>query len=124
LRAWRGLSAFDGRSSMRTWLYRIATNVCLDAIARRPTRTLPIERGAPLKEFAEVGPPAVETDWVEPYANELLALPEGYASPGARYEQQEAVELAFIAALQHLPASQRAVLVRREVLGFSARAGA
>jgi RNA polymerase sigma-70 factor, ECF subfamily len=120
VRVWRGLPAFAGRSSVRTWFYRIATNVCLDAIARRPRRRLPIDHGAP-SEPGDPGPPLVESVWIEPYPDETYDLPQGYAAPEARYEQQEAVELAFIAALQHLPAAQRAVLVLREVLGFSAR---
>jgi RNA polymerase sigma-70 factor (ECF subfamily) len=121
LRAWRGLSGFDSRSSLRTWLYQIATNVCLDAIARRPKRVLPIDHGPPTSATADFGPPLVETVWIEPFPDEVLDVPDGLASPEARYEQREAVELAFIAALQHLPATQRAVLILREVLGFSAR---
>jgi RNA polymerase sigma-70 factor, ECF subfamily len=121
LRAWRGLPGFDGRSSLRTWLFRIATNACLDAIARRPKRVLPIDYGPPTTQTTDFDRPLVETVWVEPYPDEALGLPEGYASPEARYEQREAVELAFVAALQHLPATQRAVLILREVLGFSAR---
>jgi RNA polymerase sigma-70 factor (ECF subfamily) len=120
LRIWRGLPAFAGRSSLRTWLYRIATNTCLDAIARRPKRTLPMDHGLPRDALGDPGAPLLESVWVEPYPDEVLGLPQGHASPEARYEQQEAVELAFIAALQHLPATQRAVLVLREVLGFSA----
>ena len=122
LRAWRGLPAFGGRSSLRTWLYRIATNACLDALARRPERVLPIDYGPPTADLtADLGPPLVESVWVEPYPDDALGLRDGYATPDARYEQREAVELAFIAALQHLPARQRAVLILREVLGFSAR---
>jgi len=120
VRVWRGLPAFAGRSSLRTWFYRIATNVCLDALAQRPRRILPIDHGPP-SESGDPGPPLVESVWVEPYPDETFDLPQGYATPEARYEQQEAVELAFIVALQHLPATQRAVLVLREVLGFSAR---
>jgi RNA polymerase sigma-70 factor, ECF subfamily len=122
LRAWRGLCGFDGRSSLRRWLYRITTNVCLDAIARRPKRVLPIDYGPPVDAEGRVpGEPMAESVWVEPYPDETLGLEDGYAGPAARYEQREAVELAFVAALQHLPARQRAVLVLREVLGFSAR---
>ena len=121
LRAWRGLAAFEGRSSARTWLYRIATNACLDAIARRPKRVLPVDYGPASAGQGDPGEPLVESVWVEPYPDERLGLADGYAAPEARYEQLEAVELAFIAALQHLPARQRAVLILREVLGFSAR---
>jgi RNA polymerase sigma-70 factor (ECF subfamily) len=121
LRAWRGLPGFAGRSSLRTWLHRIATNVCVDAIARRPRRVLPPEHGPAKGPGVEVGPPLVESVWIEPFPDERLAVPEGYAAPEARYEQRESVELAFVAALQHLPATQRGVLLLREVLGFSAR---
>src|SRR4051794_4002084 len=108
LRAWRGLKTFEGRGSPRAWLYRIATNASLDLIARRPQRVLPIERDP------EAGEPLVESVWVEPYPDD----------PDASYEQREGVELAFIAALQHLPGTQRAVLILREVLGFSAKEAA
>jgi RNA polymerase sigma-70 factor, ECF subfamily len=100
LRAWRGLGRFEGRSSVRTWLYRIATNACLDLLERRP------------KHPAE---------WPDPFPDELLEIEDGLASPDARYEQREGVELAFVAALQHLPATQRAALLLRDVLGFSAK---
>ncbi|MGH2925697.1 MAG: sigma-70 family RNA polymerase sigma factor [Solirubrobacterales bacterium] len=121
LRAWRGLRGFEARSSLRSWLYRIATNTCLDVIARRPKRALPIDYGPP--RHPDQGPllPLAESVWIEPYPDEALGRPDGYASPDARYEQREAVELAFIAALQLLPANQRAALILREVLGFSAR---
>jgi RNA polymerase sigma-70 factor, ECF subfamily len=121
LRAWRGLSSFEGRSSLRTWLYRIATNASLDVVARRPNRVLPIDYGPPTESTAQVAEPLVESVWVEPYPDDSLGIADGYAAPEARYEQREAVELAFIAALQHLPATQRAVLILRDVLGFSAR---
>src|ERR687896_1274681 len=120
LRAWRGLPGFGGRSSLRTWLYTIATNVCMDALARRSKRVLPIDYGPPSAPTKGVGEPLVESVWVEPYPDEALGLPDGPASPDARYEQREAVELAFVAALQHLPGTQRAVLILREVLGYSA----
>jgi RNA polymerase sigma-70 factor (ECF subfamily) len=121
LRAWGGLAEFESRSSLRTWLYRIATNVCLDAIARRPKRVLPQDHGPRAELSTDFGEPLVESVWVEPYPDERLGVEDGYAAPEARYEQREAVELAFIAALQHLPATQRAVLILREVLGFSAK---
>jgi RNA polymerase sigma-70 factor (ECF subfamily) len=121
LRAWRGIRKFEGRSSLRSWLYRIATNTCLDAIARRPKRVLPVDYGPASDPHDGAGEPIVESVWIEPYPDETLGLEDGYASPDARYEQRESVELAFIAALQHLPARQRAVLILREVLGFSAK---
>ena len=124
LRAWRGLSDFGGRSSLRTWLYRIATNACLDAIGRRPKRVLPVDYGPPATPSEELGEPLVESVWIEPYPDDMLAVEGGYATPEARYEEREALELAFVAALQHLPATQRAVLILREVLGFSAREAA
>jgi len=119
LRAWRALGGLQGRSSLRTWLYRIATNACLDALARRPKRVLPIDYGPP--GDADPAAPYADATWIEPYPVEQLGLEDGYASPEARYEQRESVELAFIAALQHLPPRQRAVLILREVLGFSAK---
>jgi RNA polymerase sigma-70 factor (ECF subfamily) len=122
LRAWRALEKFESRSSLRAWLYRIATNTCLDVIQRRPKRVLPIDYGPAADPHDEgVGGPLVESVWVEPYPDETIGLEDGYASPEARYEQREGVELAFIAALQLLPPNQRAALVLREVLGFSAK---
>src|SRR5918992_4685066 len=122
LRAWRGLCTFHGRGALRNWLYRIATNACLDALERRPKRVLPIDYAPPVDPGgSEPGTPLAESLWVEPYPDEIVGLDGGYAAPEARYEHREAVELAFIAALQHLPTRQRAVLILREVLGFSAR---
>jgi RNA polymerase sigma-70 factor (ECF subfamily) len=121
VRAWKSLDRFEGRSSLRSWLYRIATNTSLDAIGRRPKRILPIDYGPPADPHGGVGEPLVESVWIEPFPDETLGLEDGYASPDARYEQRESVELAFIAALQLLPANQRAVLILREVLGFSAQ---
>jgi RNA polymerase sigma-70 factor, ECF subfamily len=120
LRAWRGLNGFQGRSSPRSWLYKIATNTCLDTIARRPKRVLPFEYGPATPGASGPGEPITESIWIEPYPDELIGFQDGLASPEARYEQREGVELAFVAALQHLPARQRAVLILREVLGYSA----
>jgi len=117
LRAWRGLGRFEGRSSLRSWLYRIATNACLRAIERRPRRVLPIDYGPPADPHGELTGPVTESVWIEPYPDDDAGL----AAPEARYEQRESVERAFIAALQHLPGRQRAVLILRDVLGFSAR---
>jgi len=121
LRAWRSIGRFEGRSSLRSWLYKIATNVCLDAIGRRPKRVLPIDYGPASDPHVAPGEPVVESVWLEPYPDEMLGLEDGFAAPAASYQQREGVELAFIAALQHLPAKQRAVLIMREVLGFSAK---
>jgi RNA polymerase sigma-70 factor, ECF subfamily len=119
VRAWRGLSGFEGRSSFRSWLYTIATNACLKAIERRPKRVLPIDYAGPADPHDDPGAPLIESVWIEPYPDAQLGLQGGLAGPEARYEQRESVELAFIAALQHLPARQRAVLILRDVLGFS-----
>jgi len=121
LRAWRGLPRFEGRSSLRSWLYTIATNTCLNAIERRPKRVLPVDYGPAADPHTTPGEPLVESVWLEPYPDDKLGLEDGLAAPEARFEQREAVELAFVAALQHLPPNQRAALILREVLGFSAR---
>src|SRR4051794_8430208 len=121
LRAWRALARFEGRSSLRSWLYTIATNTCLNAIERRPKRVLPIDYGPASDPHGDyLGLPPIETTWVDPYPDQGLGLEDGYAGPEARYELRESVELAFVAALQNLPANQRAALILREVLGFSA----
>ncbi len=120
LRAWRGMRRFEGKSSLRSWLYRIATNTCLDAIGKRPRRVLPIDYGPGADPHDSPGTPLAESVWIEPYPDELLGG-DVFASPEASYEQRESVELAFVAALQHLPDQQRAVLILRAVLGFSAR---
>jgi RNA polymerase sigma-70 factor, ECF subfamily len=124
LSAWRGLPRFEGRASLRAWLYRIATNRCLDSLrdaGRRPWPSAP--PAGPAFEPPEPTRLAEPTEptWLEPYPDVLL---EGVADiapgPEARYETREAIELAFVAALQHLPPRQRAALVLRDVLGFRA----
>jgi RNA polymerase sigma-70 factor (ECF subfamily) len=125
LRAWRGLERFEGRSSLRTWLYTVSTHTCLDSAARRGRRALPVDLG-PASERAVLGDrPNTEVAWLGPYPDAGLADGPaegvaGPAGPSARYEQREAVELAFVAACQHLPGNQRAALLLFEVLGFSA----
>ena len=121
LRAWRALDRFEGRSSLKSWLYTIATNTCLNQIERRPKRVLPIDYAPAADPHGGPGAPVVESVWVEPYPDELIGVEDELAGPEARYEQRESVELAFVAALQLLPANQRAVLILREVLGFSAQ---
>ena len=121
LRAWRRLGRFEGRSSLRSWLYTIATNASLNVIARRPRRVLPIDYGPPSDPGEGPGRPLVESAWIEPYPDDRLGLADGLAGPDARYELRESVELAFVAALQYLPPNQRAALILREVLDFSAR---
>lgn len=120
LRAWRGLTRFKGHSSLRSWLYKIATNACLDLIGRRRRRVLPMDYGPAFDPHGAFGEPLSESVWIEPYPDEALGSSAGLSGPEAAYEHRESVELAFVAALQHLPVRQRAVLVLREVLGFSA----
>jgi RNA polymerase sigma-70 factor (ECF subfamily) len=121
LRAWKGIARFEGRSAPRTWLHRIATNACLDALARRRRRVLPIDYG-PARDPALGDEEAIDQSiWVEPYPDSRLELADSEPAPDARYEEREALELAFIAALQHLPPKQRGALILRDVLGFSAR---
>ena len=115
LAAWRGLDRFEGRASLRAWLYRIATNRCLNALRDRKRR--------PQEVSSMVEPPEptrlAEPTWLEPYPDVLLeGLPDTAAGPQARYETRESVGLAFVAALQHLPPRQRVALVMRDVLGF------
>jgi RNA polymerase sigma-70 factor, ECF subfamily len=118
--AWRGLPKFEGRSSLRSWLYRIATNNSLDMIAKRSERILPIDR-RPANPDVRAGEPLGGAPRLEPNPAETLAIEDGCGAPEARCEQREAIELAFTSALQLLPAKQRAVLILRGVLGFSAQ---
>jgi RNA polymerase sigma-70 factor (ECF subfamily) len=119
LRAWRKLSSFEGRSALRSWLCSIATNVCLRVIERRPRRVLPVDHGPPTEPRTGPVAPLAETTWIEPLAEELVVPDHELGGPEARYERRESVELAFIAALQHLPPRQRAALILKDVLGFS-----
>jgi RNA polymerase sigma-70 factor, ECF subfamily len=121
LNAWRALPRFEGRSSLKSWLYRIATNACLKTIERRPRRVLPIDYGPAADPHDPLAQPLVESAWLEPYPGMGIELEDRLASPDARYEQRESVELAFVAALQNIPARQRAVLILRDVLALSAK---
>lgn len=120
LRAWRGAAGLHDAHSARPWLYSIATNVCLTELERRKKRVLPHEFGPAAAAHTPPGAPQIESTWIEPYPSEGLGLTPGRANPEASYEQREALELAFVAALQHLPAAPRAMLILREVIGFSA----
>ena len=120
VRAWRALDRFDGRSSLRSWLYRIATNVCFDSLNGRSRRAMPMDLSAAPSEpvMSSLGAPLPETTWVEP-APDSRTLPDT-TDPAELAVARESVRLAFVAALQHLPARQRAVLVLREVLRWKA----
>jgi RNA polymerase sigma-70 factor (ECF subfamily) len=115
LRAWKARDRFEGRAGVRTWLYRIATNACLDVLARRPRRVLPDQLGP----AGEPGGPIAAADlpWLEPFPDRLL----DEAGPDAAVVERETIELAYLAAVQYLPPRQRAVLVLRDVLGWSAK---
>jgi RNA polymerase sigma-70 factor (TIGR02960 family) len=115
LAAWRGLAAFEGRASVRAWLYRIATNRCLNALRARSRRPQEVQAMAPPPEPTR----RTEPIWLEPYPDVLLDdIPDRSPGPAARYEARETIELAFIVGLQSLPPRQRAALVLRDVLGF------
>ena len=119
LRAWRSSGQFEGRSSVRSWLYRIATNVCLDMLRGRQRRARPMELGPPsAPDEAFLGQILPENMWVSPIADERV-LPAG-ADPAEIVEARDAVRLAFVTALQHLPPKQRATLILCEVLRFQA----
>jgi len=117
VRAWRSLDRFDGRASLRTWLYRIATNVCLDMLAERSRRARPMELG-PVGTVEDPLDPLAREHWLEPVPD-IRALPAD-ADPSELVVLRQSVRLAFVAALQHLPPKQRAVLLLTEVLGWSA----
>jgi RNA polymerase sigma-70 factor (ECF subfamily) len=118
LRAWRGIDGFQGRTSLRAWLYRIATNACIDALRGRLTRIMPVDRGPPGDPTAPLAPAPDELPWLDPAPPALWEAMT--TTPEARYSARESVRLAFVAALQHLPATQRAVLILREIIGWSA----
>jgi len=125
LGAWRGIERFEGRSTLRSWLYRIATNLCLNALRARGRR-LP-EMPPPPEQPPDPPPPTGEREaiWLEPYPDSMdEGVLDPTQDPEVRYEQREALGLAFVTALQHLPPRQRAVLVLRDVLGFRAREAA
>jgi RNA polymerase sigma-70 factor, ECF subfamily len=115
IKAWKGMPSFEGRSSLRTWLYTVATHACLDALEKKSARTLPRELGPP--SDGQVGPPRMDLPWLEPAPAELM---EPEPSPEARYSRRESVALAFLVALQRLPPRQRAVLILRDVVGWQA----
>ncbi|SFP87362.1 MULTISPECIES: sigma-70 family RNA polymerase sigma factor [Actinomadura] len=113
LRAWRGYRDFEGRASLRTWLYRIATNACLNALRHGGRRVLPAGLGGPITDPGALAPRDPEIRWLEP-------IPDERADPAAIVAGRAGLRLALIAALQHLPAQQRAVLILRDVLAWSA----
>ena len=118
VRAWRGADGFEGRSGVRSWLYRIATNVCLDMLRGAQRRARPIDLGPAAPASSALGAGLPEVTWIQPIADERI-LPEG-RDPANVATARESVRLAFVAALQHLPPRQRAVLILREVLCWRA----
>jgi len=118
IRAWRGLSRFEGRSALRSWLYRIATNVCLDMLSSRERRARPMDLGPALTADNALGAALPEERWIEPIPDARAVPADG--DPAAVTELRETIRLAFVAALQHLPPRQRAVLILREVLQWQA----
>src|SRR5256885_7202782 len=120
LRAWRGLESFQGRSALRPWLYRIATNACLDVIASRRRRALPNATGPAAGAGESVPGPVMEPLWIEPLPDNLIDL-RPTVNPHAHYDARESVTLAFLATLQTLPGRQRAALILRDVLGWKAK---
>lgn len=118
VRAWRALDRFEGRSALRSWLFHIATNVCFDLLKGRQRRARPIDLGPATTADSPLGPPLAETAWIEPVPDTSV-LPAG-GDPADQAVTRETVRLAFVAALQHLPPRQRAVLILREVLRWKA----
>jgi len=118
VRAWRSIDRFEGRSSVRSWLYRIATNVCLDMLRSRQRRASPMDLGPASTAEGSVGQPLGEATWVQPIPDDRVVADDG--DPAEVAAAREAVRLAFVTALQHLPARQRAVLILREVLRWQA----
>jgi RNA polymerase sigma-70 factor (ECF subfamily) len=118
VKAWQALDRFEGRSSVRSWLYRIATNVCLDALRSRERRAQPMDLSMPVPATTPPGDPLPEAVWIEPMPDADVAPPEG--DPAQRAVFTETIRLAFVAALQALPPRQRAVLILREVLCWQA----
>jgi RNA polymerase sigma-70 factor (ECF subfamily) len=120
VRAWQAWDSFEGRSSVRSWLYRIATNVCLDALRARNRRAMPMDLSSPVPAQTPPGAPLAETTWVGPITDERVGLGSPTADPADEAVLRDSIRLAFVAALQHLPPRQRAVLLLREVLRWSA----
>jgi RNA polymerase sigma-70 factor, ECF subfamily len=118
LRAWLALAGFEGRGSVRSWLYAIVTHAAVDLTRHRSRRELPVAFGPSASVGADLDPPLTEQPWLDPYPDHWLTG-DPTQSPEARYEQRESIELAFLVALQQLPPLQRAVLLLREVVGFS-----
>jgi RNA polymerase sigma-70 factor (ECF subfamily) len=118
VRAWRSIDRFEGRAALRTWLYRIATNVCLDMLSSRERRARPMDLGPAQSSNSPVGPTLPEVTWIEPIPDSHV-LPAG-GDPAELAVSHETIRLAFVAALQHLPPRQRAVLILREVLRWKA----
>lgn len=118
LRAWNRRATYEGRSTFRAWLYRIATNLCIDTLRQRPRRGLPVTREEASTLERPIPASINEPIWLEPYADDLSAPEE--ANPEARYSKNESIRLAFLAALHLLPARQRAVLILRDVLDWQA----
>jgi RNA polymerase sigma-70 factor (ECF subfamily) len=118
IRAWRGFDRFEGRAGLRSWLYRIATNVCLDLLAGRARRALPMSLVPPSSGDSDLGAPITESAWVSPIPDRRVIAPD--ADPAESVTARDHIRLAFIAALQHLQPKPRAVLLLRDVLGWHA----